>query len=83
MDIIGLEGQGAEGRPLLKQVVSGGRIIAARHGPGQIQDYARRNLEALGRQYKRLVKPAVYPVTISRQLKSLISCLSSQIRKRQ
>ncbi len=71
------------GRPLLRHLVRKGRVIYARPTLRKVRDYAGKNLAALGDKYKRLIQPAVYPVIISRGLKSLIRDLSFQIKKRQ
>jgi len=74
---------GVNARPLLKRVVSKGKIIYPKPALSQIRDFTRKNLAALGRKYKRLTKPAVYPVIISHKLKNLVRDLTSEIKKRQ
>jgi len=82
-DILALEGEKVKGEPLLREVVRAGKIVYIKPTLNQIRDFARRNLAALGEKYKRLNKPAVYPVLISQQLKSLNRDLTSEIKKRQ
>jgi nicotinate phosphoribosyltransferase len=82
-DILALEGERIEGLPLLTEVVRKGQITYAKPTLSQIRDSTRRNLAALGENYKRLIKPTAYPVIISRQLKNLVRELSFQIKKRQ
>lgn len=82
-DILALEGEKINGRPLLKKVVQKGKIIYAKPTLTQIQDYASNNLVALSLRYKRLIKPATYPVIISAGLKRLTGDLTSEIKKRQ
>ncbi len=82
-DILALETEEVEGLPLLRQVVCKGRIVYSRPKLNQIRDFASQNLSALPEKYKRIRKPAVYPVIISKQLKNLIKDLTSEIKKRQ
>ena len=82
-DILALEGEKAEGFPLLREVVRKGKIIYAKPTLNQIRDFTKRNLAGLAEKYKRLIQPAEYPVIISRQLKSLVKDLTSEIKKRQ
>lgn len=82
-DVLALEKEKAEGKPLLKEVMRKGKIIYALPAPNQIRNYARLNLDALLPEYKRLFNPAVYPVVISRGLKRLTRELVSEIKKRQ
>ncbi len=82
-DILALEGEKVKGLPLLREVVHKGNIIYTKPTLSQIRDLTGRNLAALPDRYKRLTKPAAYPVIISQQLKNLIKDLSFQIKKRQ
>ncbi|MFH1338348.1 MAG: nicotinate phosphoribosyltransferase [Candidatus Omnitrophota bacterium] len=82
-DILALEGERVRGRPLLNKVMQRGEIIYNKPALSQIRDYAGNNLAALSAEYKRLVKPATYPVIISPGLKKLTRDLTSEIKKRQ
>ena len=82
-DILALEGEQINARPLLKQVISKGKLIYVKPTLNQTRDFTRGNLLALADRYKRLIKPAVYPVIISPQLKRLTENLTSEIKKRQ
>jgi nicotinate phosphoribosyltransferase len=82
-DVLALDGESTEGLPLLKQVVRKGKIIYTKPTLNQIRDFAKRNLAALGEEYKRIIKPGVYPVIISKQLKNLTKDLTTEIKKRQ
>ena len=82
-DILGLEAEKTEGLPLLKEVVHKGEIIYTKPTLNKIRDFTKDGLSALAEKYKRLIRPAVYPVIISRQLKRLARDLSSEVKKRQ
>ncbi|MGD9014877.1 MAG: nicotinate phosphoribosyltransferase [Candidatus Omnitrophota bacterium] len=82
-DILGLEGEKTEGLPLLKEVVSRGKTVYVQPGLHKIRDFTKEGLSALEEKYKRLVKPARYPVIISRKLRRLAKGLASEVKKRQ
>ncbi len=82
-DILALDREDLDGRPLLKEVVRSGKIIYDRPALGKIREYARSNISALPDKYKKLTQPEAFPVVISKQLKELTRDLSLQIRKRQ
>jgi len=82
-DILALEGEKTDGLPLLKEVVRKGKIIYTKPILNKIREFAQDSLSALGEKYKRLVRPAAYPVVVSRQLKRLARHLTSEVKKRQ
>ena len=82
-DILALDEEKIEGKPLLKEVVRNGEIVYTRPALAQIRDFTQRNLSTLGENYKRLIRPATYPVVISKGLKELTRDLTSEIKKRQ
>jgi nicotinate phosphoribosyltransferase len=74
-DVIQLADEPAPGtgsERLLKPVMRGGRIVAGSLPPlSEIWELARRNLERLPEQYRRLSEPERYPVRYSEALLSL------------
>jgi nicotinamidase-related amidase len=82
-DIMALEGEKIKGTPLLIEVMRKGKAIYSKPTLTRIREFAKRNLAALDAKYKRLVRPAKYPVIISQRLKNLTKDLASEIRRRQ
>ncbi|MEM3031025.1 MAG: nicotinate phosphoribosyltransferase [Candidatus Micrarchaeia archaeon] len=81
-DTIGLAGEKLEDEPLLEMVMRGGRLAAELPALAEIQARAKRQLAALPPRYKKLMKPAVYPVRLSDRLKRLVRELSSRLEVR-
>ncbi len=70
-DLLTLEGDEAEGKPLLQPVMQGGKRLSPATSLAQIQEYTLSQLKRLPSHLKRLVKGAMYPVQISSPLRSL------------
>jgi len=82
-DILGLEEEKIKGTPLLKKVVSGGRITYKNPPLDEIRKFAKNNLSRLPRELKQVSSKYKYPVMISPGLKKLRKGLSRQLKIRQ
>jgi nicotinate phosphoribosyltransferase len=70
-DVLTVEGDKADGIPLLAKVMSGGKIISRRQNLKEIAAYTRSQLKALPAYLQRLETTPPYPVVISPILSSL------------
>ncbi len=78
-DIIALEGEEVNGEPLLVKVVEKGRVIYDFPSLEKIRERALDNLSRLPEKYKRLRRPAKYPVKLSPQLEKMIAELKQKL----
>ncbi|MFC1594032.1 nicotinate phosphoribosyltransferase [Candidatus Omnitrophota bacterium] len=81
-DIIALEDEAIEGRPLLKKVIEEGKDI---YSPKDLEDarrFAQDNMKRLPEKYKKLKNSPQYPVEISPKLKKLTKTVVRYIKKR-
>lgn len=67
-DVIGLEGERREGRPLLQPVMRGGRRVREAPSLADIRAHAARELAALPEALRRLESGPAYPVEVSHSL---------------
>jgi nicotinate phosphoribosyltransferase len=82
-DILGLEKEKIRGLPLLKKVVSQGRIIYKPPSLEKIRQFTKDNLSRFSQRLKEVYPEYKYPVIISPQLNRLRHNLSYQLEKRQ
>lgn len=82
-DILGLEKEKINGRPLLRKVVQKGRIVYQPPSIGKIKAFTKDNLSRFPDRLQDIDVKYKYPVLISPQLKRLRRSLSSQLEKRQ
>lgn len=82
-DTLALEKENIKGKPLLKKVMSCGKIIYRQPSLDKIRLYLRKNLYSLPQKLKDVVPKYEYPVIISPQLKKLRNTLAQQLEKRQ
>lgn len=78
-DILALEGEKIEGKPLLAKVMENGAITMSCPGLEKIRDLTQRNIKALPDKYKRLRGRAIYPVLLSKGLRQLVSKVKEEI----
>jgi len=81
-DVIGLEDEKIKGKPLLKKVVSRGKIIYEVPPLDKVRKYTLRNLTRLPRGLKNLNSKSRYRVEISARLRQLINTLTQEIGRR-
>ncbi|MEM2092900.1 MAG: nicotinate phosphoribosyltransferase [Candidatus Bathyarchaeia archaeon] len=79
-DVIALEGEEIDGEPLLVKVVEKGSVIYNYPSLEDIRKRAMENLSRLPDKYKKLVRPAKYPVQISLKLKKLMNELERRLK---
>lgn len=79
-DVIALEGEEVGGEPLLVKVVEKGNVVYDYPSVEDIRKRALENLSRLPDKYKKLVRPAKYPVQISLKLKKLMDELESRLK---
>jgi hypothetical protein len=77
-DVIALEGEEAEGEPLLKEFVRAGESVLAPRPLAEARELAAAQLAMLPAQYKSLSLPAPYPVELSAGLSKLVLALSKR-----
>jgi nicotinate phosphoribosyltransferase len=82
-DVLALEDEKIKGEPLLKKVISAGKIIYRVPQLQEIRQRARLNLSRLPAKYKDILPKYAYPVAISPQLKKLTSSLIRELESRQ
>jgi nicotinate phosphoribosyltransferase len=82
-DILGLEKEKINGKPLLKKVVSKGRTIYNLPSLNQIRSSVKNNLDRFLDELKEVYCAYKYPVFISPKLKKLRLNLVNQLEKRQ
>lgn len=81
-DILGLEKESINGKPLLIKVVDKGRIIYQPPSLGKVRRFAKNNLSRFPRELKEVNCRYEYPVVISPQLASLRHGLARRLEKR-
>jgi len=81
-DILALESERIEGKPLLVEVMKAGELV--RKGPSleEIRNSAINNLKLLPHRYKNLVTKQAYPVILSAGLKKMIADLKKELKAR-
>jgi nicotinate phosphoribosyltransferase len=82
MDILGLEGEGIKGSPLLKKVVQKGKIVYKIPSLDEVRRCVKSNLSRLPEALKKVRPTYRYPVAISPGLKKLQEDLSRNLEKR-
>jgi nicotinate phosphoribosyltransferase len=82
-DVLGLEKEKIEGKPLLIKVVDKGSIIYKQSSIDKIRALLNHGLLKFTEDFKSIHSRYTYPVVISRQLKKLRQDLASQLEKRQ
>jgi nicotinate phosphoribosyltransferase len=82
-DILGLEKEKINARPLLKKVVDKGRVIYNAPTLDEIRRYLKNNLSRFLQGLKEIDGKYKYPVVISPQLKKLRQSIRQQLEKRQ
>ena len=70
-DILTIEGDKKNGKPLLKSFMKKGKRTSEPRSLEEIKEYALGQLEMLPQHFKNLLTTPVYPVEISRELSSL------------
>lgn len=78
-DVVGLESEKIIGEPLLKKVMSQGRIVCEMPTLEQLRKRVMRNLSELPEKYKDLRKASKYPVEFSRNLIAVEKQLESRL----
>jgi len=81
-DVVGLEGENIDGKPLLIKLIENGKKTHNFPTLNQIRERTLKNLELLSSEYKTLKGNVVYPVEISLALKTLMEELSRKIKQR-
>lgn len=81
-DIIGLESEHL-GAPLLEKVMEKGRLVSCSRSLAKIRGSALKNVASLGKRFRSLEEPCVYPVSVSPLLKKTIRGLCSELKNRQ
>ncbi|MCJ7634346.1 nicotinate phosphoribosyltransferase [Candidatus Bathyarchaeota archaeon] len=81
-DVIGLENEEIEGRPLLVKVMRKGEISYRFPTLKEIRNNTLKNLSELPEQYKTLRNSPKYPVELSLGLKKMLTQLSKQLQSR-
>jgi len=82
-DVLGLENENISGAPLLKKVVSNGKIVYKSPALEKIRQFTKGNLSRFPEGLKEIFPKYQYPVIISPQLKKLRRNLAYQLGKRQ
>jgi nicotinate phosphoribosyltransferase len=82
-DILAKDTERITGSPLLKKVVSGGRIIYKFPSLEKIRSYLKDNLARLPDKFKEINSTHRYPVIISPGLRKLRRTLSGHLKRRQ
>jgi len=80
-DVIALHNEEIEGESLLLKVIERGKLVYDLPSIVEIRKVALENLSRLPERYKRLKKPAEYPVTLSPKLEKLVRQLSRELKK--
>jgi nicotinate phosphoribosyltransferase len=78
-DVIALDDEEMDGKPLLVKVVEKGKVIYDFPSLEEIRERALENLSKLPEKYKRLKNAAKYPVELSPKLKKLIRELQKKL----
>ncbi|MCM8782904.1 MAG: nicotinate phosphoribosyltransferase [Candidatus Omnitrophica bacterium] len=79
-DIIALEEERPEGRPLLIRAIKKGQVLYKSPSLERIREFAKDNIRFLPDEYKRINKKVVYPVSISQGLKGLTWILKRKLK---
>lgn len=82
-DILGLENEEINGRPLLKKVAERGKVIYKPPSLEAIKKFVKENLFRFSQELKEVYSGYKYPVIISPKLKELRCALARQLGKRQ
>lgn len=82
-DVLGLAREKINGKPLLKKIMQGGRIICKSGSLEEVRSFARKNLSVFPAGLKEAGVSYKYPVEISPGLKKLKDNLAASLRKRQ
>jgi nicotinate phosphoribosyltransferase len=82
-DILGLEGEGIRGIPLLVKVAAKGKITYKSPSLHSIRSRVKNNLLRFPEGLRDIRPAHAYPVIISKQLRKLRSALAQQLQKRQ
>ena len=78
-DVIALADEKVDGSSLLVKVMEKGRICSDLPSLNEIRLAAEENLSKLPSKYKKLINPPVYPVKLSKTLRSLIVKLTEKL----
>jgi nicotinate phosphoribosyltransferase len=79
-DVIGLENENVEGKPLLIRVMNRGHSLVDKSNLCRIRENALINLRCLPDQYKKLRGAPAYPVQLSPALKEVREQLAQQLK---
>ena len=82
-DILGLRDENINGKPLLEQIMTEGKVIKTLPNIHQIRDHFAEEFECIKAEYKTLTTPPEYPVTLSPGLQTLANKLHQQVSARQ
>lgn len=82
-DILGLENEKINGAPLLKKVVSKGKVVYRPPALEQIKEFCKNNLSGFPEKLKEVHTRYKYPVIISPKLHSLRQALIRKLNTRQ
>jgi nicotinate phosphoribosyltransferase len=80
-DVIALDGEKAEGQPLLIKVMEKGKIVYTLPTINEIRTRTLESMSKLPERYKRLKFAARYPVILSPRLRGLLRQLKSELKK--
>ncbi len=82
-DVIALRGESAAGRPLLQEVMRGGRVVRPLSTLQESREYFRSEFDRLPERYKALNDPPLYPVGLSPGLKALQARVAQECAQRE
>jgi nicotinate phosphoribosyltransferase len=77
-DVLTLEGERADGEPLLEPVMLGGRRVVALPSLVEARAHAAAELAGLPEPFRRLDEAAFHPVTVAPSLRALASALDAR-----
>jgi nicotinate phosphoribosyltransferase len=78
-DVIALETEQIDGKPMLNKVMENGKIIQKMPTTEEIRKIAAKNLSKLPEKYQKLTNADTYPVDLSQSLTDLITQLKKKI----
>lgn len=78
-DIVGLEHENP-GEPLLKKVMHAGEVAGGLRPLLEIKETTAKNLASLKKEFRMLRKGAVYPVSLSKDLKKLVRGIEKHLK---
>ncbi len=81
-DVLALEDENIDGKPLLAKVMESGKIISAPTDLDAVKEFTQDNIKRFPAQYKKLKDSPRYPVFISPGLKKLTKKVLVNIKKR-